>query len=72
MTEESKKQEQHNQDEEPNSLIEDEVYPKEEPDHPGWLSISEILKIDHPVFDNSKFLIGYHNPATSMPLPVTP
>ncbi len=42
-------------------LIEDEVYPEEEPDHPGWLSIGEIMKIDHPVFEKSKFLIGYHH-----------
>ena len=42
-------------------LIEDEVYPKEEPDHPGWLSIAEILKISDPVFEKSMFLIGYHH-----------
>jgi glyoxylase-like metal-dependent hydrolase (beta-lactamase superfamily II) len=53
MTEESKKEQK--------PLFEDEVYPKEEPDHPGWLSIAEIMKIDHPVFENSKFLIGYHH-----------
>jgi hydroxyacylglutathione hydrolase len=55
MTEETKKEENQK------PLIEDEVYPKEEPDHPGWLSIAEIMKIDHPVFKNSKFLIGYHH-----------
>jgi len=55
MTEETKKEENQK------PLIEDEEYPKEEPDHPGWLSIAEIMKIDHPVFENSKFLIGYHN-----------
>ncbi|MFC1829370.1 MBL fold metallo-hydrolase [Thermodesulfobacteriota bacterium] len=60
MTEESKKQEQQNPDEDPNPLFEDEVYPEEEPDHPGWLSIAEILKVEDPVFENSKFLIGYH------------
>ncbi|MFC1811702.1 MBL fold metallo-hydrolase [Thermodesulfobacteriota bacterium] len=60
MTEETKKQEQQNRDEDPNPLFEDEVYPEEEPDHPGWLSIAEILKISDPVFENSKFLIGYH------------
>jgi hydroxyacylglutathione hydrolase len=54
MTEETKKEE----NQEP--LMEDEVYPEEEPDHPGWLSIAEILKISDPVFENSKFLIGYH------------
>jgi glyoxylase-like metal-dependent hydrolase (beta-lactamase superfamily II) len=42
-------------------LIEDEELPEEEPDHPGWLSIGEILKVSHPVFENSKFLIGYHH-----------
>ncbi|MDH3344170.1 MAG: MBL fold metallo-hydrolase [Desulfobacteraceae bacterium] len=61
MTEETKKQDQHNPDEEPKPLIEDEVYPKEEPDHPGWLSIAEILKISDPVFEKSMFLIGYHH-----------
>ena len=55
MTEETKKEEAQK------PLIEDEVYPEEEPDHPGWLSIAEIMKIDHPVFENSKFLIGYHH-----------
>ena len=55
MTEETKKEENQK------PLIEDEIYPKEEPDHPGWLSIAEIMKIDHPVFKNSKFLIGYHH-----------
>jgi len=55
MTEETKKEENQK------PLIEDEVYPKEEPAHPGWLSIAEIMKIDHPVFKNSKFLIGYHH-----------
>jgi len=61
MTEESKKQEQQNPDEDPNPLSEDEVYPEEEPDHPGWLSIADILKISDPVFENSRFLIGYHH-----------
>jgi glyoxylase-like metal-dependent hydrolase (beta-lactamase superfamily II) len=55
MTEETKKEENHK------PLIEDEMYPQEEPDHPGWLSIAEIMKIDHPVFEKSKFLIGYHH-----------
>ena len=61
MTEESKKQDQQNLDKEPKPLIEDEVYPEEEPDHPGWLSIAEIMKISDPVFEKSKFLIGYHH-----------
>ena len=55
MTEETKKEENQK------PLMEDEVYPQEEPDHPGWLSIGEILKISDPVFENSKFLIGYHH-----------
>ena len=37
------------------------VLPAEyEPDHPGWLSIAEVMKIADPVFEKSKFLIGYH------------
>jgi glyoxylase-like metal-dependent hydrolase (beta-lactamase superfamily II) len=37
------------------------VIPSEyEPDHPGWLSIAEIMKISDPVFEKSVFLIGYH------------
>ena len=55
MTEETKKEENLK------PLVEDEVYPKEEPDHPGWLSIAEIMKISDPVFEKSKFLIGYHH-----------
>jgi glyoxylase-like metal-dependent hydrolase (beta-lactamase superfamily II) len=42
-------------------LVEDEDLPAEEPNHPGWLSIGEILKVSHPVFENSSFLIGYHH-----------
>ena len=42
-------------------LIEDEFLPEEEPAHPGWLAIGEILKVAHPVFENSRFLIGYHH-----------
>ncbi len=42
-------------------LIEDEVLPEEEPPHPGWLSIGEVLKISHPAFEKSRFLIGYHH-----------
>ncbi len=34
---------------------------EEEPPHPGWLSIGEILKEPHAVFANSRFLIGYHH-----------
>jgi glyoxylase-like metal-dependent hydrolase (beta-lactamase superfamily II) len=61
MTKETKKQDPQNPDEQPKPLIEDEIYPEDEPDHPGWLSIGEILKISDPVFENSKFLIGYHH-----------
>ena len=36
------------------------IIPSEyEPDHPGWLSIAEIMKISDPVFEKSMFLIGY-------------
>lgn len=42
-------------------LVEDEQLPEEEPNHPGWLSIGEILKVSHPVFERSRFLIGYHH-----------
>lgn len=36
------------------------IIPSEyEPDHPGWLSIAEIMKISDPVFAKSMFLIGY-------------
>lgn len=39
---------------------EDESEPEEEPEHPGWLSLAQILKNPHPVFENGVFLIGYH------------
>jgi glyoxylase-like metal-dependent hydrolase (beta-lactamase superfamily II) len=42
-------------------LFEDAELPEEEPPHPGWLSIGEILKESHPVFEKSRFLIGYHH-----------
>lgn len=42
-------------------LVEDEELPEEEPLHPGWLPIGAILKEPHPVFENSRFLIGYHH-----------
>jgi glyoxylase-like metal-dependent hydrolase (beta-lactamase superfamily II) len=35
--------------------------PNDEPDHPGWLSIGKTLRSSHPVFENSRFLIGYHH-----------
>jgi len=61
MTKKAKEEDKQKLDQEPKPLIEDEVYPQEEPDHPGWLSIAEIMKISDPVFENSKFLIGYHH-----------
>ncbi|MFZ2445681.1 MAG: MBL fold metallo-hydrolase [Syntrophobacteraceae bacterium] len=42
-------------------LMEDEALPEEEPPHPGWLPIGEILQVSHPVFENGRFLIGYHH-----------
>jgi glyoxylase-like metal-dependent hydrolase (beta-lactamase superfamily II) len=42
-------------------LFENAELPEEEPNHPGWLSIGHILKVEHPVFENSRFLIGYHH-----------
>ncbi len=53
----------HGQDSHPGvqPLIEDEYMPEQEPAHPGWLSIGEILKVPHPVFAKSSFLIGYHH-----------
>ena len=39
---------------------ENESEPEEEPEHPGWLSLAEILKNPHPVFEKGVFLIGYH------------
>ena len=61
MTKKVKDEERQELDQELKPLIEDEGLPEEEPDHPGWLSIGEILKVSHPVFENSKFLIGYHH-----------
>ncbi|MCK8602221.1 MBL fold metallo-hydrolase [Desulfoferrobacter suflitae] len=61
MTDKSNNNEGHELNQDLFPLIEDEQYPAEEPDHPGWLSIGEILKVSHPVFQKSKFLIGYHH-----------
>lgn len=47
------------QDQQPSE--ENELFYENEPNHPGWLGIGEILKEPHPVFNNSKFLIGYHH-----------
>jgi glyoxylase-like metal-dependent hydrolase (beta-lactamase superfamily II) len=61
MTKKKKDEDKQKLNPDPKPLVEDEVYPEKEPDHPGWLSIAEIMKIDHPVFEKSKFLIGYHH-----------
>jgi glyoxylase-like metal-dependent hydrolase (beta-lactamase superfamily II) len=61
MTKKAKDEDAQELNQELKPLIEDEQLPEEEPDHPGWLSIGEILKVSHPVFENSKFLIGYHH-----------
>ena len=60
MTEETKKEETQK------PLIEDEIYPEEEPDHPGWLSIAEIMKIDHPFLNRASFSSVITTPVTSM------
>jgi glyoxylase-like metal-dependent hydrolase (beta-lactamase superfamily II) len=44
----------------PRSETEGGTQSAEEPDHPGWLSLSEILKSPAPVFAKSMFLVGYH------------
>lgn len=61
MTEEFKNEGKNNPDEKPTPIMWDEKPPEEEPDHPGWLSIGEILKVSDPVFEKSMFLIGYHH-----------
>ena len=60
MTKEKKEDEKFEYPEELDPLEEGVVLPSEiEPDHPGWLSIAEVMKISDPVFEKSKFLIGY-------------
>ena len=60
MTKEKQKDKEFAFPEEFDPIEEGVVLPAEyEPDHPGWLSIADILKIADPVFENSKFLIGY-------------
>ncbi len=60
MTKEKKEDEKFEFPEEFDPLAEGVVLPAElEPDHPGWLSIAEVMKISDPVFAKSKFLIGY-------------
>ena len=60
MTKEKKEDEKFEFPEEFDPIEEGVVLPAEyEPDHPGWLSIAEIMKISDPVFEKSMFLIGY-------------
>jgi glyoxylase-like metal-dependent hydrolase (beta-lactamase superfamily II) len=61
MTKKSKNEDKQELDQNQKPLVEDEAYPEEEPDHPGWLSIAEIMKVEDPVFEKSMFLIGYHH-----------
>lgn len=61
MAKKGKDEDKQELNQEPKPLIEDEAPPEEEPDHPGWLSIAQIMKISDPVFENSQFLIGYHH-----------
>jgi hydroxyacylglutathione hydrolase len=61
MPEKTKRNDKQSSEEKYKPLVEDELYPRDEPDHPGWLSIAEIMKISDPVFEKSKFLIGYHH-----------
>jgi glyoxylase-like metal-dependent hydrolase (beta-lactamase superfamily II) len=61
MTKKAEDEEKQALNQEVKPLIEDEVLPEEEPDHPGWLSIGGILNESHPVFADSRFLIGYHH-----------
>jgi len=60
MTKEKNDDEKFEFPEEFDPIEEGVVLPAEyEPDHPGWLSIAEIMKISDPVFEKSMFLIGY-------------
>ncbi|MDH3964958.1 MAG: MBL fold metallo-hydrolase, partial [Deltaproteobacteria bacterium] len=60
MTKEKKEGEKFEFPKEFDPLEEGVALPAElEPDHPGWLSIAEVMKISDPVFAKSKFLIGY-------------
>jgi glyoxylase-like metal-dependent hydrolase (beta-lactamase superfamily II) len=60
MTKEKNNDEKFEFPEELDPIQEGVVIPSEyEPDHPGWLSIAEIMKISDPVFEKSMFLIGY-------------
>ena len=60
MTKDKKTDEKFEFPEELDPIKDGVIIPSEyEPDHPGWLSIAEIMKISHPVFEKSMFLIGY-------------
>jgi glyoxylase-like metal-dependent hydrolase (beta-lactamase superfamily II) len=60
MTKDRKEDEKFEFPEEFDPMQEGVVIPAEhEPDHPGWLSIAEIMKISDPVFAKSMFIIGY-------------
>ncbi len=60
MTKDKKEDEKFEFPEEFDPIEEGVVLPAElEPDHPGWLSIAEVMKIADPVFEKSMFLIGY-------------
>jgi glyoxylase-like metal-dependent hydrolase (beta-lactamase superfamily II) len=60
MTKDKKKDEKFEFPEELDPIQEGVIIPSEyEPDHPGWLSIAEIMKISHPVYEKSVFLVGY-------------
>jgi glyoxylase-like metal-dependent hydrolase (beta-lactamase superfamily II) len=61
MANRAEDEDRHKMDREPKPLVEDEALPAEEPPHPGWLSIGEILQVSHPVFEKGRFLIGYHH-----------
>jgi glyoxylase-like metal-dependent hydrolase (beta-lactamase superfamily II) len=60
MTKGTKDEDKLESQEEMESQQDDQSEREEEPEHPGWLSLTEILKNPHPVFENGMFLIGYH------------
>ena len=60
MSKEAREDDRPKSQQELDSQQEDESKLDEEPEHPGWLSLAEILKNPHPVFENGVFLIGYH------------
>jgi glyoxylase-like metal-dependent hydrolase (beta-lactamase superfamily II) len=60
MTKENKEDEKFEFPEEFDPTEEGVVLPAElEPDHPGWLSVADVMKTSDPVFEKSMFLIGY-------------